>query len=100
MAPGAGTDGSVALEDAHGRLLGDLRVSVTDRCNFRCQYCMPAEGMPWIDRAEILSFEEIERLGPLFVALGVADVGLTGGEPLVRREFPLLVARLATIEGL
>jgi len=90
----------MALEDAHGRLLSDLRVSVTDRCNFRCQYCMPAEGMPWIDRAEILSFEEIERLVRLFVALGVEDVRLTGGEPLVRREFPALVARLAAIEGL
>jgi cyclic pyranopterin phosphate synthase len=90
----------VALEDAHGRLLGDLRVSVTDRCNFRCSYCMPAEGMPWIDRAEILSFEEIERLVRLFVALGVRDVRLTGGEPLVRREFPSLVARLAAIDGI
>jgi cyclic pyranopterin phosphate synthase len=90
----------VALEDAHGRLLSDLRVSVTDRCNFRCQYCMPAEGMPWIDREEILSFEEIERLVRLFVALGVQDVRLTGGEPLVRREFPALVARLAAIEGI
>ncbi|MGN6254762.1 MAG: GTP 3',8-cyclase MoaA [Solirubrobacterales bacterium] len=90
----------MALEDAHGRLLGDLRVSVTDRCNFRCRYCMPAEGMPWIDRAEILSFEEIERLVRLFVALGVEDVRLTGGEPLARREFPALVARLATIEGI
>jgi cyclic pyranopterin phosphate synthase len=90
----------VALEDAHGRLLSDLRVSVTDRCNFRCSYCMPAEGMPWIDRAEILSFEEIERLVRLFVALGVRDVRLTGGEPLVRREFPTLVARLAAVEGI
>ncbi|MGN6275908.1 MAG: GTP 3',8-cyclase MoaA [Solirubrobacterales bacterium] len=90
----------MALEDAHGRLLGDLRVSVTDRCNFRCRYCMPAEGMPWIDRAEILSFEEIERLVRLFVALGVRDVRLTGGEPLVRREFPALVARLAAIDGI
>jgi cyclic pyranopterin phosphate synthase len=89
----------VALEDAHGRLLGDLRVSVTDRCNFRCRYCMPAEGMPWIDRAEILSFEEIERLVGLFVALGVRDVRLTGGEPLVRRDFPSLVERLSALEG-
>jgi cyclic pyranopterin phosphate synthase len=95
-----GSLGGVALEDAHGRLLSDLRVSVTDRCNFRCRYCMPAEGMPWIDRAEILSFEEIERLVGLFVVLGVQDVRLTGGEPLVRREFPALVARLAAIEGL
>ena len=50
------------LRDGHGRLIGDLRVSVTDRCNFRCQYCMPAEGLPWLDREEILTFEEIERL--------------------------------------
>ena len=89
----------MALEDAHGRLLGDLRVSVTDRCNFRCHYCMPAEGMPWIDRAEILSFEEIERLVALFAGLGIEDVRLTGGEPLVRREFPALVERLAAIPG-
>src|SRR3954451_15124418 len=100
MAPGAGTDGSVALEDAHGRLLGDLRVSVTDRCNFRCQYCMPAEGMPWIERAEILSFEEIERLVRLLVGMGTEDVRLTGGEPLGRRELPALVARLAAVEGI
>jgi GTP 3',8-cyclase len=90
----------VALEDAHGRLIGDLRVSVTDRCNFRCRYCMPAEGMPWIDREEILSFEEIERLVALFVSLGIDDVRLTGGEPLVRRGFAGLVARLRKVEGL
>jgi cyclic pyranopterin phosphate synthase len=90
----------VALEDAHGRVLGDLRVSVTDRCNFRCRYCMPAEGMPWIARDEILSFEEIERLVALFVKLGVEDVRLTGGEPLVRRDFPALVARLRAIAGI
>jgi cyclic pyranopterin phosphate synthase len=91
---------AVPLEDAHGRLLGDLRVSVTDRCNFRCRYCMPAEGMPWMPREEILDFEEIERLVRLFVGLGVEDVRLTGGEPLVRREFPALVARLAAIDGI
>jgi len=85
------------LVDGHGRRIGDLRVSVTDRCNFRCQYCMPAEGLPWLDRAEILTFEEIERLVRLFAGLGVGDVRLTGGEPLVRREFPALVARLARI---
>jgi GTP 3',8-cyclase len=90
----------MSLEDAHGRLLGDLRVSVTDRCNFRCRYCMPAEGMPWIPREEILGFEEIERLVRLFVGMGVRDVRLTGGEPLVRREFPALVERLAAIEGI
>ena len=88
------------LEDAHGRLVSDLRVSVTDRCNFRCQYCMPAEGMPWIPREEILSFEEIERLVRMLVDLGVRSVRLTGGEPLVRREFPALVGRLRAIEGI
>lgn len=87
------------LEDAHGRTIGDLRVSVTDRCNFRCRYCMPAEGLPWIAREEILSFEEIERLVGLFASLGVSDVRLTGGEPLVRREFPALVRRLRAVEG-
>jgi GTP 3',8-cyclase len=90
----------VALEDAHGRSISDLRVSVTDRCNFRCQYCMPAEGMDWMPRSEILSFEEIERVVRLLVDLGVTDVRLTGGEPLVRREFPALVGRLAAIEGI
>ncbi|HET9163434.1 MAG TPA: GTP 3',8-cyclase MoaA [Solirubrobacterales bacterium] len=90
----------MSLEDAHGRLLGDLRVSVTDRCNFRCRYCMPAEGMPWIPREQILAFEEIERLVRLFVAMGVRAVRLTGGEPLVRRDFPALVERLAAIEGI
>jgi GTP 3',8-cyclase len=89
-----------SLRDAHGRRISDLRVSVTDRCNFRCQYCMPAEGLPWLDRAEILTFEEVERLVRLFVSLGVTDVRLTGGEPLVRREFPRLVGMLAGIEGL
>jgi len=86
------------LKDGHGRLIGDLRVSVTDRCNFRCQYCMPAEGLPWLDREEILHFEEISRLVGLFAAMGVHDVRLTGGEPLVRRDFPRLAAMLAGIE--
>src|SRR2546421_1943734 len=88
------------LRDGHGRLIGDLRVSVTDRCNFRCQYCMPAEGLPWLERDQILRFEEIERLVRLLAEMGVQDVRLTGGEPLVRREFPVLVAMLARIEGL
>jgi GTP 3',8-cyclase len=88
------------LFDGHGRRIGDLRVSVTDRCNFRCQYCMPAEGLPWLERSEILTFEEIERLVRLFVSMGVGDVRLTGGEPLVRREFPRLVSMLAPIDGL
>ena len=88
------------LHDGHGRRISDLRVSVTDRCNFRCQYCMPAEGLPWLERAEILSFEEIERLVRLLVGMGIRDVRLTGGEPLVRRDFCVLVSMLAAIEDL
>jgi len=86
------------LRDGHGRLIGDLRVSVTDRCNFRCQYCMPAEGLPWLERAEILTFEEITRVVRVFAAMGVGDVRLTGGEPLVRRDFPVLARMLADLE--
>jgi len=88
------------LYDGHGRRIGDLRVSVTDRCNFRCQYCMPADGLPWLEREEILRFEEIERIVQLMVEMGVADVRLTGGEPLVRRDFPVLAAMLARIDGI
>ncbi len=85
------------LHDGHGRPIRDLRLSVTDRCNFRCQYCMPAEGLPWIERSEILSFEELERVVALLVQMGIASVRLTGGEPLVRREFPGLAAALAPL---
>jgi cyclic pyranopterin phosphate synthase len=87
------------LTDGHGRLIGDLRVSVTDRCNFRCQYCMPAEGLPWLERAEILSFEEISRIVGLLAEMGVGDIRLTGGEPLVRRDFPKLVQMLTRTEN-
>jgi cyclic pyranopterin phosphate synthase len=88
------------LFDGHGRRISDLRVSVTDRCNFRCQYCMPAEGLPWLDRAEVLTFEEIERIVALLAQMGVDTVRLTGGEPLVRRDFPKLAARLKAIADL
>ena len=88
------------LKDAHGRVISDLRVSVTDRCNFRCRYCMPAEGMKWLERSEVLSFEEIERLVRVLAGLGVEDVRLTGGEPLARRDFPYLVSMLRKIEGI
>jgi GTP 3',8-cyclase len=88
------------LVDGHGRRISDLRVSVTDRCNFRCQYCMPADGLPWLERTEILSFEEIERLVRVMAEMGVRDLRLTGGEPLVRRDFPRLVAMLAAVPGL
>jgi cyclic pyranopterin phosphate synthase len=87
------------LRDGHNRLIRDVRVSVTDRCNFRCQYCMPAEGLPWLERDEVLSFEEIERLVTLLASMGVHDVRLTGGEPLVRRELWRLVEMLSGIEA-
>ena len=85
------------LRDGHGRVIGDLRLSVTDRCNFRCQYCMPAEGLPWLERSEVLSFEEIERIVALVASMGVRAVRLTGGEPLVRRDFPRLASMLAPL---
>jgi GTP 3',8-cyclase len=88
------------LIDGHGRRISDLRVSVTDRCNFRCQYCMPAEGLPWLERSQVLSFEEIERLVRVTASIGVTDLRLTGGEPLVRRDFPRLVSMLAAVPGI
>ncbi len=86
------------LVDGHGRSIGDVRVSVTHRCNIRCHYCMPAAGLPWLERSEVLTFEEIARLVALLASMGVRDVRLTGGEPLVRRDLPRLVAMLAAIE--
>jgi len=89
----------VRLVDGHGRAIGDVRISVTDRCNFRCQYCMPAEGLPWLDRDELLSYEEIARLVGLMASMGVHDVRLTGGEPLARRELWRLVELLSGDEN-
>jgi GTP 3',8-cyclase len=87
------------LRDGWGREIRSLRISVTDKCNFRCTYCMPAEGLEWLRRDEILSFEEIARLTRIFAALGIDEVRLTGGEPLVRRELPVLVEQLSAIDG-
>jgi len=87
------------LRDSWGREIKSVRVSVTDKCNFRCTYCMPAEGLQWLRREEILSFEEIARLVGVLARLGVDEVRLTGGEPLVRRDLPVLVEQLAAIEG-
>src|SRR6185369_13944373 len=84
-----------ALADQFGRPLRSLRVSVTDRCNLRCNYCMPQEEYVWLPRQELLSFEEISRLVEVFTSLGVQDVRLTGGEPLLRRDLPQLVRMLA-----
>jgi cyclic pyranopterin phosphate synthase len=88
-----------ALVDGWGREIKSVRVSVTDKCNFRCRYCMPADGLEWLPREEVLSFEEIARLVALLAAMGVDEVRLTGGEPLVRRDLPKLVRMLAAIPG-
>src|SRR5437588_634472 len=87
------------LVDGWGREIKSVRVSVTDKCNFRCRYCMPAEGLEWLDRDEVLSFEEIERLVRVLASMGVDEVRLTGGEPLVRRDLPVLVGMLAGTPG-
>jgi cyclic pyranopterin phosphate synthase len=87
------------LTDNWGRRIESVRISVTDKCNFRCTYCMPAEGLIWLKRDEVLSFEEIERLTRVLAAMGVSEVRLTGGEPLIRRDLPELVRMLATIPG-
>jgi GTP 3',8-cyclase len=86
------------LVDPFGRVVRDLRISVTDRCNFRCTYCMPEEGMVWLPRSEVLTFEEIERVARLCVErFGFNGIRLTGGEPTVRAHLPLLVAKLAAL---
>jgi cyclic pyranopterin phosphate synthase len=90
--------GAVDLVDPFGRIVRDLRISVTDRCNFRCTYCMPEEGMQWLPREEVLTFEEIERITRLMVErYGVDSVRLTGGEPTVRAHLPVLVGMLAAL---
>jgi cyclic pyranopterin phosphate synthase len=92
------------VEDRHVRPLRDLRISVTDQCNFRCRYCMPRElfgpGYQFVDRSELLSYEEITRLARVFARLGVTKLRLTGGEPLLRRQLETLVAMLAEVSGI
>src|SRR5438067_4682425 len=83
-----------SLIDTHGRTVRDLRISVTDRCNLRCVYCMPAEGMPWLPKEQLLTYEEITRLARVALTLGVAGIRLTGGEPTVRADLPVLVRML------
>ncbi len=88
------------LTDLHGRGHTYLRISVTERCNLRCRYCMPEEGVPLSPKDAILSFEEIERLAQIFVRNGITKIRVTGGEPLVRKDIELLMARLGSIAGL
>ncbi len=88
------------LRDSWDREIHSVRVSVTDKCNFRCRYCMPVEGLEWLPRDEVLSYEEIARLVGILAAMGVGEVRLTGGEPLVRRDLPVLVSLLSETPGL
>ena len=87
------------LVDGWGREIKSVRVSVTDKCNFRCRYCMPAEGLEWLGRDELLTFEELTRLVRTLASMGVGEVRLTGGEPLARRDLPVLVSMLSAIPG-
>jgi cyclic pyranopterin phosphate synthase len=88
------------LIDRHGRRHSYLRISITDRCNLRCSYCMPPQGIDWTPRAEILSADEIVRLGGIFVGMGITKIRLTGGEPLTRRDFDGIATRLGALPGL
>jgi cyclic pyranopterin phosphate synthase len=92
---GALADGDRVLIDAFGRVATDLRISLTDKCSLRCTYCMPAEGLPWLRKAELLTDDEIVRLAGVFTALGVTSIRLTGGEPLLHPTLPAVVGRLA-----
>ena len=87
------------LRDIYNRPLKDLRISVTDRCNYRCTYCMPLDEYEWLEKSEVLSFEEITRLVQLFVQLGVEKIRLTGGEPMARRDLDTLIAKLSALEN-
>ncbi len=88
------------LEDTFHRPLKDLRISVTDRCNYRCNYCMPFDEYVWIEKEELLSFEELVRVASVFVSLGVEKIRITGGEPLVRRDLEDLIRDLTRLEGI
>src|SRR5437588_1316829 len=88
------------LVDRFGRVHDNLRISVTDRCNIRCFYCMPETGVEFMERSEILSFEEIERFVRVAVRLGITKLRITGGEPLVRKDLPVLIKKLAAIPGI
>ena len=91
---------SAPLIDGFGRVHDNLRISVTDRCNIRCFYCMPEDGVYFTDRQEILSFEEIERFARVAATLGVTKLRITGGEPLVRKDIGRLVGAIGAIEAI
>src|SRR5580765_465074 len=88
------------LTDNHGRNINYLRLAVTDRCNLRCFYCMPEEGIDWLSRKEILSFEEMMRICSLLVKMGIEKIRITGGEPFVRRDIMQFLSSLSKLRGL
>jgi cyclic pyranopterin phosphate synthase len=103
QAPSAGTlaaAGDPGMQDGFGRRIEYLRISVTDKCNLRCVYCMPEEGLPWLHRDEILAYEEIEQIVRVMAAMGLRRIRITGGEPLVRRELTRLVRLLSAVPGI
>src|SRR6266852_5569749 len=100
MLQGCGQMISASLQDKFARTIKDLRISVTDRCNFRCFYCIPDENIAWKRKQELLTYDEIVLVCEIAVSLGVEKVRLTGGEPLVRKDIRLLIARLSRISGL
>jgi GTP 3',8-cyclase len=89
--------GDGVLVDAFGRVARDMRISLTDKCSLRCTYCMPAEGLPWLRKADLLTDDEIVRLAETFIALGVKSIRLTGGEPLLHPTLPAVISRLASL---
>ena len=89
-----------SLIDGFGRVHRALRLSVTDRCNLRCRYCMPAEGMDWLPKGDLLDFDELERVTRILAGMGIRDLRVTGGEPLVRKDLASLIGRLAAIDGI
>ena len=88
------------LVDNHGRKISYMRLAVTDRCNLRCFYCMPEEGLDWLSRTELMSYEEMLRMCQLMVQMGIEKIRITGGEPFVRKDIMQLLSRIADIDGL
>src|SRR3712207_6942006 len=88
------------MQDGFGRRIEYLRISVTDKCNLRCVYCMPEEGLPWLRREQLLSYEEIAEVVRVMAGMGLRRLRITGGEPLVRRDLPALVRMLRAVDGI
>ncbi len=88
------------MKDQFGRSIDYLRISVTDKCNLRCAYCMPVEGLPWIPNSDLLTYEEISEIVRQMAGLGLRRVRITGGEPLIRRDLPILITQLKAVDAI